>query len=225
LSTNTNSGKKHTILVVDDHPIIREGISKIINQQPDLEVIGEAVSGIDAMQFLKKTVPDMAIIDISLKDSSGIDLIKEIKLKIGLLPILVLSMHPETLYAERVLRVGARGYIMKHEPSEKIIYAIRRILQGKIYLSPEISEKILDGLAGTKQDDSVFSVNSFSDRELEVFQLIGQGFKPHQIAERLFLSVKTIETYTSRLKKKLNVETASELRILAINWQQKEDII
>jgi DNA-binding NarL/FixJ family response regulator len=222
---NGNSKKKYSILVVDDHPIIREGISKIINQQPDLEVIGEAVRAIDAMQFLRNTVPDMAIIDISLKDSNGIDLIKEIKFKIGTLPILVLSMHPETLYAERVLRVGARGYIMKHEPPEKIIYAIRRILLGKIYLSPEISEKILDGLAGVKQNDSMFTVNSFSDRELEVFQLIGQGFKPHQIAEKLFLSVKTVETYAFRLKKKLNIETASELRILAINWQQKEDII
>lgn len=224
--TNGNATKKkYSILVVDDHPIIREGISKIINQQPDLEVIGEAVGGIDAMRFLKETMPDMAIIDISLKDSSGIDLIKEIKLKIGPLPVLVLSMHPETLYAERVLRVGARGYIMKHEPPEKIINAIRRILQGKIYLSPEISEKILDGLTGAKQDGSMFSMNSLSDRELEVFQLIGQGFKPHQIAEKLFLSVKTVETYVSRLKKKLNVESASELRILAINWQQKEDII
>jgi DNA-binding NarL/FixJ family response regulator len=222
---NGNSNKKYSILVVDDHPIIREGISKIINQQPDLEVIGEAVSGADAMQFLKNKVPDLAIIDISLKESSGIDLIKEIKLKIGSLPVLVLSMHPETLYAERVLRIGARGYIMKHEPPEKIISAIRRILQGKIYLSPEIAEKILGGLTGTRQDDDSVPVNNLSDRELEVFQLIGQGFKPHQIAEKLYLSVKTIETYTSRLKKKLNVESASELRILAINWQQKEDII
>lgn len=223
--SNADLGKKFSILVVDDHPIIREGISKIINQQPDLEVIGEAVGGVDAMQFLKNRMPDLAIIDISLKESSGIDLIKEIKIKIGSLPILVLSMHPETIYAERVLRIGARGYIMKHEPPEKIINAIRRILQGKIYLSPEIAEKILGGLTGMKQDEHSVPITNLSDRELEVFQLIGQGFKPHQIAEKLYLSVKTVETYTSRLKKKLNVETASELRILAINWQQKEDII
>lgn len=222
---NGNGQRKSSILVVDDHPIIREGISKIINQQSDLEVIGEAVSGSDAMQFLKSRVPDLAIIDISLKESSGIDLIKDIKMKIGSLPILVLSMHPETLYAERVLRVGAKGYIMKHEPPEKILFAIRHILQGKIYLSPEIAEKILDGLTGTRPEQDAVSVNNLSDRELAVFQLIGQGFKPHEIAEKLFLSVKTIETYTSRLKKKLNVENATELRILAVNWQQTEDIV
>lgn len=214
---------KHSIVVVDDHPIIREGISKIINQQKDMEVVGEAVNVNEAIKILKKKNPDMAIVDISLKDSNGIDLIKEVKSKIGTLPILVLSMHPETLYAERVLRAGARGYIMKHEPPEKIIHAIRKVLEGKIYLSEDISEKILSGLTGVTPKDTQSAIGSLSDRELEVFRLIGEGFKPHQIADQLFLSVKTVETYTFRLKQKLNLDSASELRLFAIKWLQKEE--
>jgi len=220
----TESKDKKTIIVVDDHPIIREGISKIINRQPDMEVIGEAVSAMDGMELIKDRMPDMLILDLSLKNSSGLDLIKDVKGKNISLPILVLSMHPETLYAERVLRAGAKGYIMKHEPSEKILHAIRHILHGKIYLSPEMADKILDGITGGRQVEATFSVNSLSDRELEVFSLLGKGFKPHEVADKLFLSVKTIETYISRLKQKLNLDSASELRILAVNWQQKDEI-
>lgn len=209
---------KYSIMIVDDHPIIREGISKIINQQPDLEVRSEASSAREAMTKLREVIPDLAIIDVSLKDSTGIELIEEIKSTFSDFPILVLSMHSESLYAERALRAGARGYIMKHEPAEKVIKAIRQVLGGKIYLSREMSEKILDRLSGVKHSGADSLINSLSNRELEVFKLIGKGLKPHEIAEKLFLSVKTIETYYSRLKLKLNLKDASELRQAAIHW-------
>jgi len=209
---------KYSIMIVDDHPIIREGISKIINQQPDLDVRSEASSAREAMTKLREAIPDLAIIDVSLKNTTGIELIEEIKSTFSDFPILVLSMHSESLYAERALRAGARGYIMKHEPAEEVIKAIRQVLGGKIYLSQEMSEKILDRLSGVKHSGVDSLINSLSNRELEVFKLVGSGLKPHEIAEKLFLSVKTIETYYSRLKLKLNLKDASELRQAAIHW-------
>ncbi len=213
--------KEKTIMIVDDHPIMRAGISQLIDLQEDLEVCGEVSSAREAMAYLKKKLPDMAIIDLSLKDISGIDLIKEIKVIYKKLPILVLSMHSETIYAERVLRAGAKGYIMKHEPAEKLLKAIRRVLEEKTYLSEAMSDLILDKMSGGGASDSTTDlINSLSDRELEVFKLIGEGHKPHQIADTLFLSVKTIETYYARLKQKFNIKTASELRKTAISWHQ-----
>lgn len=217
------NSRKSRILLVDDHPIMRDGISRIINQQPDMEVHHEASSAREALKILDSAIPDLAIVDISLKDISGLELIKEMKIRYRDFPVLVLSMHSENLYAERVLKAGARGYIMKHEPADQLMDAIRRVLQGKIHLSPGISEMILDRLTRTETTGSRLSVDSLSDRELEVFRLIGQGLKPHQIAEKLFLSVKTIETYYSRLKLKLNLENALQLRQKAIQWQKTEN--
>lgn len=205
-----------SILLVDDHPIMRDGIAQLIAQQPDLEVCGEAGGAGETLKFLETTTPDLAIIDISLKDINGIELIKEIKMQSKTFPMLVLSMHPETLYAERALRAGARGYIMKHEPAEKLLKAIRRVLKGKIYLSADMSEKLLDTLLGEKNDADGPQTGKLSDRELEVFKLLGKGLKPRQIADKMFLSVKTIETYLSRIKQKLNFNDSSEMLRAAI---------
>lgn len=219
----SNHKRHSSILLVDDHPIMRDGISQLIALQPDLEVCGEAGSARDALKFLQNKTPDLAIVDISLKDINGIELIKEIKSGSHHFPILVLSMHPETLYAERAIRAGARGYIMKHEPAEKLLAAIRRVLDGKIYLSAEMSESLLDMLLGEKQDSSEPSINRLSDRELEVFTLIGKGLKPRQIAEKLFLSIKTIETYSLRIKQKLNLKDSSQMLQAAIEWNREKD--
>lgn len=205
-----------SILLVDDHPIMRDGISQLITLQPDLEVCGEAGSASEALKFLQKNSPDLAIIDISLKDINGIELIKEIKTTNYQFPILVLSMHPETLYAERAIRAGAKGYIMKHEPAEKLLKAIRKVLKNKIYLSPEMSEALLDTLLSEKQETPGPAINRLSDRELEVFTLLGKGLKPKQIAEKLLLSTKTIETYSLRIKQKLNLKNSSQLIQTAI---------
>lgn len=218
-----NNAPRHRILLVDDHPIMRDGISQVINQQPDMEVYREASSAGEALKALETFIPDLAIVDISLNDINGIELIKEMKMKFRDFPVLVLSMHPESLYAERVLRAGGRGYIMKHESAEKVMQAIRRVLSGKIHLSPEISEAILNRIAKARPSrETRLPVNNLSDRELEVFRLIGRGLKPHQIANRLYLSVKTIETYYSRLKHKLHLKNALELRQKAIEWQKME---
>jgi len=215
-----NQKEKYSILLVDDHPIMRDGINQLISSQPDLEVCGEAGSAQEALTFLQKKIPDLAIVDISLKDINGIELIKEIKAGSKPFPILVLSMHPETLYAERAVRAGAKGYIMKHEPAEKLLKAIRRVLQGKIYLSPEMSDTLLDSLLGEKPETPGPLIDRLSDRELEVFNLIGKGLKPSQIAEKLFLSVKTIETYILRIKQKFNLKNSSQMLQAAIEWRR-----
>jgi DNA-binding NarL/FixJ family response regulator len=218
-----NSENIKKIMIVDDHPIMRAGIAQIIEQQDDLTVSSEVSSAREALNELKKEIPDLAIIDLSLKEISGIELIKEIKGKYGNIPILVLSMHSETIYAERVLRAGAKGYIMKHESSEKLLIAIRKVLKGKTYLSEVMSEIMLDKMSGSVLKNTEKNlIDNLSDRELEVFKLIGEGLKPHQIAEKLFLSVKTIETYYARLKQKFNFKSASELRKTAISWFQKQ---
>ncbi len=218
-----NDAKKHrSILLVDDHPIMRDGISQLIALQPDLEVCGEAGSAGDALKLLRKITPDLAIVDISLKDINGIELIKEIKAGSHPFPILVLSMHPESLYAERAIRAGARGYIMKHEPAEKLLAAIRRVLDGKIYVSAEMSESLLDLLLGEKHTSPGPSINRLSDRELEVFTLLGKGLKPRQMAKKLLLSIKTIETYLLRIRQKLNLKDSSQMLQAAIEWNREQ---
>ena len=210
--------KKKTILIVDDHPIMREGICQIINNQNDLEVIAQAESSLEALRILKELDPDMAIVDISLKGMNGLELTREIIKYKGHMPILILSMHPETFYAERAIKAGAMGYIQKHEPSAKLIKAIRKILSGKIHLSPEISQKLLLQISASPVKGQRTVTDSLSDREFEAFRFIGRGMKPRQIADELFVSVKTVETYYSRIKRKLNLGSASELREFAINY-------
>jgi len=214
---------KTMILIVDDHPIVRQGLAELINHEQDLEVCGCAEDAPDALGIIKESVPDMVIVDISLKETSGMDLIKDIKAQYPKLPVLALSMHDESLYAERALRAGARGYVMKAEATEKVITAIRKILSGQIYVSDRMASKMVRKLVGGGPDPGVSAIERLSDRELEVFHLIGQGYGTRQIAERLHLSIKTIETYREHLKEKLNLADASELLQYAIQWTHSQD--
>ena len=216
--------EKSKILVVDDHPMIRKGIVSLIDDQQDLVICGQAEDAPEALKAISETKPDMVVLDISLKSSSGIELMKSIKAQYPKLPVLILSMHNEELYAERALRAGAVGYIMKREASENLLTAIRHVLDGQIYVSDKVSKRLLRKLARGKIEMTGSPIDSLSDRELEVFQMIGQGFGTSQIAEKLYLSVKTIETYRTHIKEKLNLANADELRQYAIQWlnSQKE---
>lgn len=216
--------EKSKILIVDDHPMIRQGLASLIDDQPDLVTCGQAEDAPEALKAISETKPDIVVLDISLKSSSGIELMKSIKAQYPKLPVLILSMHDEDLYAERALRAGSMGYIMKSEASEKLLTAIYHILGGQIYVSDKISNRLLHKLARGKIEMTGSPIDSLSDRELEVFRLIGQGFGTHQIAEKLYLSVKTIETYRTHIKEKLNLANADELRQYSIQWlnSQKE---
>lgn len=209
---------KTNILIVDDHPIVRQGLTELVNQEDDLYVCGQAEDAHQAMKAVKELKPDMAIVDISLKETSGMELIKDLKARYPNLPVLALSMHDESLYAERALRAGARGYIMKAEATEKVIMAIRKTLSGEIYISDRMASKMMRKLVGGNAEINTSPVERLSDRELEVFQLIGKGFGTRQISERLFLSIKTIETYRAHIKEKLNLADAAELLQYAIQW-------
>jgi len=215
---------KARVFLVDDHPITRQGVAVLINQERDLTVCGEADSAPKALEMIGKLVPDLAVIDISLKSMSGIELIKNIKVLNPKLAVLVMSMHDESLYAERALRAGAQGYIMKHEASEKILTAIQRVLAGELYLSEGMKEKMVHRIVNTKREDAGFSIFKLSDREMEVFQLIGNGYSTREIASRLNLSVKTIDSYREHLKLKLALEHGTDLVRYAIQWVKSQNI-
>ena len=215
---NKADEKKANILIVDDHPIVRQGLSELVNHENDLIVCGQAEDANQAMKAVKELKPDIVIVDISLKETSGMELIKDLNVQYPKLPLLALSMHDESLYAERVLRAGAKGYIMKAEATEKVIMAIRKILSGEIYISDKMASKMMRKLVGGSSEINASPVELLSDRELEVFQLIGKGFGTRQIAERLYLSVKTIETYRAHIKEKLNLEDSAALLRYAIQW-------
>jgi DNA-binding NarL/FixJ family response regulator len=210
------------ILVVDDHPIVCQGLAYLINQQNDLMVCGQANNTHHALDTIENLNPDIAIIDISFKGQSGIELIKTIKSRYPNFPILVFSVHDESIYAEIALRAGAKGYMMKQVACDNIIVAIRRILNGDIYVSEKMTSKILHKYLNSQSFSNGSSVEFLSDRELEVLRLIGQGFGTRQIASELFLGVKTVETYRANIKKKLNLKNASELVKYAIEWLQSE---
>jgi DNA-binding NarL/FixJ family response regulator len=209
---------KSKILVVDDHPMIREGLAGLVSNENDLEICGQAEDAPEALKAISQTKPDIVIVDISLKNSNGIELVKSIKAQYPKLPMLVLSMHNEALYAERALRAGAMGYIMKQEASENLLTAIRRVLDGQIYISDQVSKRLIRKLAHGKVDMVASPIENLSDRELEVFHLIGQGTGTSEIAEKLYLSVKTIETYRTHIKEKLNLADSRELLRYAIQW-------
>ncbi len=215
---------KSKILVVDDHPMVREGIARLVDNEQDLMICGQADDAPEALKAISETKPDIVVVDVSLKSSSGIDLMKSIKAQYPKLPVLVLSMHNEALYAERALRAGAMGYIMKQEASENLLIAIRRVLGGQIYISDKVSKRLIRQLARGRADIGTSSVDNLSDRELEVFHMIGLGCGTSQIAEKLYLSIKTIETYRTHIKKKLNLTDSRELLQYAIQWvsSQKE---
>ncbi len=208
--------KRRRILLVDDHPVMREGLAQLINHEPDLVVCGQHEDAAKAFAAIPDLLPDLAVVDLSLQGSSGLELVKNSRATHPKLRILVLSMHDETLYAERVLRAGAAGYIMKQEASDKVLGAIRQVLAGGVYLSERMGSKLMSQLVGGKTAEIGSSLERLSDRELEVFGLIGQGKGTRQIAEQLHLSVKTIESHRAHIKEKLNLKDANELVHTAI---------
>ncbi|MHC4719770.1 MAG: response regulator [Planctomycetota bacterium] len=217
------SENKTQIVIVDDHPIVRQGLAELINHEGDLVVCGQAEDAPEAMGVIKALKPDMVIVDISLKETSGMELIKDISVQYPNLLILALSMHDESLYAERALRAGAKGYIMKAEATEHVVTAIRKVLSGQIYLSDRMTAKLIHKLVGGRTEVGASAIDSLSDRELEVFHLIGQGHGTRQIGEKLYLSVKTIETYRAHIKEKLNLADAAELLQYAIRWVNSQN--
>lgn len=209
---------RRRILIVDDHPIVRQGIRALLEQQPDLVVCAEAESAGEALQALQKHKPDLVIVDISLKGHDGIELTKWIRGQDKNLPVLILSMHDENLYAERALRAGANGYLMKAEVGDNIIAAVRKVISGEIYLSEKMRQTFLHEITGRGLPPEQSPLDVLSDRELEVFRLIGQGHSTREIAKMLHLSIKTIETYRAHIKEKLGITTASQLVRTAIRW-------
>ena len=209
------------ILIVDDHPLVRTGFAQLIGDCPDLEVCGEASDMAEALRLIDSDCPDLAIIDLSLAGGSGLDLIERIKSRNLDILMLVASMHDETLYAERVLTAGARGYINKQEAQESIIRAIRQVLAGKVYLSEAMTERLLNGLVDVR--DEKRDIERLSNRELQVFELIGEGVPVSQIANQLNLSIKTIETHQAHIKKKLGLGSAHELNQRAIRWVMDQE--
>jgi DNA-binding NarL/FixJ family response regulator len=212
--------KKIGIVVVDDHPLLRSGIVELINAEKDLAVVGETATAREAPDLAKRCRPALLIIDVSLDGDSGLELMKQMTYRDPSARMLAYSMHDEQIYAERALRAGAKGYVMKQEAPEVLLQAIRMILGGKIYLSPAMSARLLHKLvgAGPKEKVGRSPIESLSDRELEVLQLMGQGMTTPRIAEKLTLSVKTIETYREHLKLKLNLHSGPELLRYAIEW-------
>jgi DNA-binding NarL/FixJ family response regulator len=204
------TGKK-TIFIVDDHPLLRQGLALMINREPDLMVCGEAEEAQAAMKAIAAKEPDILIVDISLNGPDGLELLKILRASHPHMPVLILSMHDEAIYAERALRARANGYIMKQEATEKVLVAIRRILNGEIYLSDRMASKLLHQYIGGAPGDAHSQLSALSDRELEVFRLIGEGRGTRQIAEKLHLSVKTVETYQAHIKDKLALGSGREL--------------
>jgi DNA-binding NarL/FixJ family response regulator len=211
--------KRSRILIVDDHPAVREALAIRIGRQRDLEVCGEAADMSEALRLVADTKPDVAVVDISLKTGNGIDLIKRIKDRNHHIRILVWSMHSESLYTERVLRAGALGYINKDQATDRIVEAIRRVLAGKVWLSDAMAERMLQRAVGDGREIVTRSpLDALADRELEVFRLIGEGVKTADIAERLHLSVKTVETYRDRIRQKLDLSDGTTLARYATQW-------
>jgi DNA-binding NarL/FixJ family response regulator len=210
-SQSVPRGKKKTVFIVDDHPLLRQGLALLVNRERDLAVCGEAEDAESAMREIAAKQPDILIADISLNGPDGLDLLKNLRTLYPSLPVLILSMHDESIYAERALRARANGYIMKQEATEKVLVAVRRILSGDIYLSDRMANKILHQFVGGVPPAANSRLSALSDRELEVFRLIGEGSSTRQIAEKLHLSIKTVETYQAHIKDKLSLQSGREL--------------
>ena len=210
--------QKKRILIVDDHPMMRQGLAQLIGNEPDLLVCCEAENAHQALEAISKSLPDLVLADIAMPGRNGLELIKDIQAMNPGLAVLVISMYDESLYAERVLRAGGRGYIMKQEGGKKLMEAIRHVLDGQIYVSEKMSSRILEIFSGRGSESGGSGVGSLSDREFEVFQLIGQGHSTRAIAERLHLSAKTVEVHRVNIKTKLKIGTASELIRHAVRW-------
>jgi DNA-binding NarL/FixJ family response regulator len=206
------------VLIVDDHPMTREGLIHLINHQPDLTVCCEARSAAEALDGALETKPDLVLADFALPDKNGLELIKDLKAVRPDLPVLIISMHEESLYADRVLRAGGRGYISKEEGGGKLMQAIRHVLGGKIYVSEQMSARILEIFSGSGSTAERSPVEELSDREFEVFALIGDGLSTRQIAERLYLSMKTVDAHRANIKEKLKIGANNELVSFAARW-------
>lgn len=209
---------KCRVFVVDDHPIVREGLAQLIDRETELHVCCSAENATDALQTVTKCNPHIAIVDLNLESSSGITLIENLSHSFPDLPVLVLSMYDESIYAERCLKLGAKGYIMKQEPSKKMIEAIRKILQGEVYLSDNMREKILNRFVGNIAQPTGSPVEVLSTRELEVFQLLGKGMKKQDIADMLHISPKTVDTYIEHIKRKMNFSSLREMLLHSIKF-------
>lgn len=211
--------RQRSVLLVDDHPIVRQGLVQLIEQEPDLKVCGEAADVREARASLSKGLPDIVILDLSLRDSDGLELVKDIRAKYGTeLPVLILSMHDENIYAERLLSAGANGYIMKQAAADQLLAAVRRVLGGGIYVSDRIGASMIQRFTVSGRAQRTDPIDRLSNRELQVLNLIGRGKTTREIAENLNLSVKTVESHRQRIKKKLNLHTAPQLVQFAVNW-------
>ena len=222
MSQSSVATKKNRVFVVDDHPIVRQGLALMINRESDLTVCGEAEDARTAIQSVTTAKPDILVVDISLNGPDGLDLLKNIRMRYPDLPVLILSMHDESIYAERALRAGAQGYIMKQEATEKVLVALRRILSKEIYVSERIANRMLQRYIGSPNEGRPPSIADLTDRELEVFRLIGEGHSTRRIAEELHLSVKTVESYQAHIKEKLSLGSGRELVQHAIQWSISE---
>lgn len=216
--TKFPSGRKTRILVVDDHPLVREGLAARIAPQPDMEICGEASSVSEGLAQVKATSPDVCLIDVQLVDSHGIDLIKEIHSRFPSVKMLVVSAFDESLYAERALRAGAYGYINKRELQDNVLDALRTVIDGQRYLSPKMTQQLVGQLVGSKDSLDANPIQRLSDRELEIFQLIGHGNTTGAIARQLHLSPHTIDTHREKIKRKLDLKNAAELQRAATQW-------
>jgi len=217
-----DTGKKARVFLVDDHPLVREQLTALMQREADMEICGEAADGPTALALIQREAPDLVVLDISLKRSHGLELLKNLQQLRSTLPVLVLSMHDEMLYADRALRAGARGYITKEEASVKILSAIRTVLSGQVYLSQRMAGRMMQKLVGGGQKAVSSPLELLTDRELEVFQMIGRGFGTREIAGELRLGIKSVETYRARLKEKLGLADGQELLRHAIKWVQRE---
>ena len=213
------------VFIVDDHPITRRGLTQLINAEPDLKVCGESDNAITGLEDIKRIKPDIVLVDITLPRRSGLMLVKDIRLWVPSTYVLALSMHDESLYAERVLRAGGHGYIMKNEGGDKLLQAMRRVLDGVTYVSEGISRKIVDTFAGRRKDSGNSTVGHLTEREFEVFQLLGQGLPTAEIGKRLHLSPKTVDSHRLHIKEKLQLHSLPELMRYAVRWAATEEMI
>lgn len=223
MTSRTKKTAKKRVLLVDDHPMTREGLAQLIGNQPDLEVCGEAGNAHEALEKIASLKPDIVLSDITLPGKNGLELIKDIQAMHPGVLVLVISMHDEALYVERVLRAGGRGYVMKQEGGKKIAEAIRLVLDGHIHVSEKMSAKILEVFSGRRTNTAASPVETLTDREFEVFQLIGAGLETKQMADKLHISTKTVEIHRARIKAKLKLTSMSELIRYAVRWVEPEN--
>ncbi len=216
------AGDRLGVLIVDDHPLVRQGLASLINKSPDLRVIGQAPESKQALALMAENLPDVAVVDLSLAGGSGIDLIKEIGRRHPSVTVLVLTMHDELFYAERALRAGARGYVMKGEETDEVLEAIRQVRKGEVYVSEHLRSTLIQRAADPGPNAPSSAVESLSDRELEVFELVGRGEPTREIARMLTVSVKTVETHRHRIKEKLGLSTGTQMVRYAIRWVERE---